>query len=286
MLDKELRQIVREAESGKRIADQLVKVWTMNGDETWVLIHVEVQAQRQSDFSHRMFGYFYRIHDLFQRPVASFAILADEHASWRPSEYSLGLWGSSMRFRFPAVKILDYAGQWDTLEKSKNPFAIVVQAHLKTLETQQDIRARSQWKITLAKTLYRRGFNKNDIIKLFRFIDWIMVLPEFLETQFYQDMIRFEEDTKMPFMSIAERIGMEKGLKQGREEGWEEGREEGREEGKLIGEILLAQRVLGLTIYDEKELKQKDLDELRRLAGQFESKLSLSREGGQPSQQE
>lgn len=78
-LDKELRQITREAEIGKRFADQLVRVWKKDGEETWVLIHVEVQAQRQSDFPHRMFVYHYRIHDLYQRSVASFAVLADEH---------------------------------------------------------------------------------------------------------------------------------------------------------------------------------------------------------------
>ena len=79
-LDKELQQIVRGAEVGKRLVDKLVKVWTPWGDEIWVLIHIEVQSQYESSFAQRMYTYHTRIHDLYNRPVASFAILADDNA--------------------------------------------------------------------------------------------------------------------------------------------------------------------------------------------------------------
>ena len=42
-LDKELQQVVRDAELGLRLADKLVKIWRTGGEEAWVLIHVEVQ---------------------------------------------------------------------------------------------------------------------------------------------------------------------------------------------------------------------------------------------------
>ena len=41
-LDKELRQITSEAETGGRLADKLFKVWKKNGEDAWVLAHVEV----------------------------------------------------------------------------------------------------------------------------------------------------------------------------------------------------------------------------------------------------
>jgi hypothetical protein len=44
-LDKELQQVVRDAELGRRYADKLAKVYTRDGAETWVLIHVEVQRR-------------------------------------------------------------------------------------------------------------------------------------------------------------------------------------------------------------------------------------------------
>jgi hypothetical protein len=263
LLDKELRKIARDAEVGVRVADQLVKVWQKNGEETWVLIHIEVQAQQQAEFAQRMYVYDYRIYDRYHRPVANFAVLADDNLTWRPSEYLRELWGSSSTFRFPVVKILDYRDQWDRLEASNNPFAIVAQAHLKTIETQQDDRNRSRWKVTLAKELYKRGFSKADIVKLYRFIDWLMILPEELERQCFEELRHVEEEYRMPYITTAERIGREKGLK------------EGRKEGKLIGEILFAQRVLKLTIYDEDELQRKSLEELARIVEQFEVKLTL-----------
>jgi hypothetical protein len=47
-LDKELQQVVRDAELGKRYADKLIKVWNGAGDQVWVLIHIEVQSQAES----------------------------------------------------------------------------------------------------------------------------------------------------------------------------------------------------------------------------------------------
>ena len=49
-LDKEFQQVVREAEVGRRYVDKLVKVWTKDGVECWVLIHIEVQTAREAEF--------------------------------------------------------------------------------------------------------------------------------------------------------------------------------------------------------------------------------------------
>ena len=43
-LDKELAQITASAETEKRQADKLFKVWRLSDDEEiWILIHIEVQ---------------------------------------------------------------------------------------------------------------------------------------------------------------------------------------------------------------------------------------------------
>ena len=49
-LDKELQQILREAELGRRLADKLLKVWRLDGQEAWVLVHIEVQSQPDAEF--------------------------------------------------------------------------------------------------------------------------------------------------------------------------------------------------------------------------------------------
>src|SRR5438874_7124480 len=78
---------VREAELGRRYVDKLVKVWTLDGVECWVLIHVEVQTARDADFPERMYVYNYRVFDRYNKPVASFAVLADDDPGWRPHEF-------------------------------------------------------------------------------------------------------------------------------------------------------------------------------------------------------
>ncbi|MFA7242385.1 MAG: hypothetical protein WC091_19910 [Sulfuricellaceae bacterium] len=41
----ELRQVVRDAEIGKRIADALIQATLLTGAEEWVYIHIEVQGE-------------------------------------------------------------------------------------------------------------------------------------------------------------------------------------------------------------------------------------------------
>ena len=53
-LDKELQQIVLDAELGKRLADKLVQLHRKDGSDAWVLAHVEVQGQKKSGFEKRM----------------------------------------------------------------------------------------------------------------------------------------------------------------------------------------------------------------------------------------
>lgn len=49
-LDKELQQVVRDAELGRRLVDKLVRVVRKPRQETWVLIQVEVQGQPEQFF--------------------------------------------------------------------------------------------------------------------------------------------------------------------------------------------------------------------------------------------
>ena len=142
------------------------------------MIHVEIQAQPDTGFAKRMFTYNYRIFDHYDRPVVSLAVLADQLEEWRPDAFSWELWGCRMGINFPVVKLLDYGQRWAELESSANPFALCTMAHLKTMETKHDLTRRRQWKVDLARRLYDRGRDREYVINLFRFIDWIMTLPE------------------------------------------------------------------------------------------------------------
>ncbi len=231
MLDKELQQIAPESEQGRRVADKLVKVWRTNGQDEWVLVHVEVQSQQETQFGERMFVYNYRLFDRYNRRVASFAILGDDRPGWRPDRFGYELWGTKVGIQFSTAKLLDYGADEAALELSPNPFAAVVLAHLKTLETAHDDEARRVSEVRLVKGLYERGFSPEQIRQLYRLIDGMMSLPRPLAELVYQEIYDFEKEKNMPLISTAERIGLEKGLA----DGLVKGREEGREEGLLAG---------------------------------------------------
>ncbi|BAY82898.1 hypothetical protein NIES267_23830 [Calothrix parasitica NIES-267] len=210
-LDKEFQKIVRESEQGRRYADKLVKVWHVDGEELWLLIHVEIQAKPEDIFPQRMFTYNLRIFDKFAIPVISLAILCDTDSNWRPNQYSYNYPNTKLYFEFGTVKLLDYQNRWTELENSDNPFAIVVMAHLKMQETGKKLTDRKAWKFTLIRRLYELGLAEQDIRNLYRFIDWVMILPKELEAEFWEEYKQFEQELTMSYITTGERIGYERG---------------------------------------------------------------------------
>src|SRR5262249_4182874 len=192
-LDKELQKIVPKAGRGRLYVDKLVKVWRKNGREAWVLIHIEVQAQREAGFPRRMYRYNTRLSERYNRTVVSLAVLADDDPNWRPDHYQKELWDWSVRMGWPALKLLDYANRAAELESSENAFAQVVLAHLKALETRGDPASRRAWKVRLVRGLYERGFTKEKARQLFRVIDWLMELPPRFQQHFEQELHEYEE---------------------------------------------------------------------------------------------
>ncbi len=157
-LDKELQKIRPRSATGRRYVDKLVKVYRTSGRPLWILIHIEVQTQRESGFLKRMYRYNTRIEDHFDHTVVSLIVLADDDRSWRrPHTYRKSLWGWSSRMTFPTAKLIDYAGREAELEADKNPFAKIVLAHLKALETRRDPATRRLWKFRLVRGLFEQG---------------------------------------------------------------------------------------------------------------------------------
>jgi hypothetical protein len=177
-LDKEFGKIAPDAATGKRFADQLVKVYLKRGKPIFLLIHVEIQASRESYFAYRIFTYALRILDYFGQPATSLVVLCDADEKWRPHSYGFSLPGTSLNFEFSTAKLLDYRDLWDELESSQNPFAWVIMAHLKMQETKRDKPSRKIWKMRLVRGLHESGYNKSDILNIYKFIDWILSLPK------------------------------------------------------------------------------------------------------------
>ncbi len=51
-MDKELEKIARDAQTGRRYADKLVKVFLPDGREARLMIHIEIQGYHDVSFAH------------------------------------------------------------------------------------------------------------------------------------------------------------------------------------------------------------------------------------------
>jgi hypothetical protein len=87
-------------------------------------------------------------------------------------------------------------------------------AHLKTKATQRNPESRLQWKLSLVRRLFERGYSREDVQELFRFIDWIMVLPRELALSFTTEVRSYEEVQRMRYVTSIERLAKEEGIRE------------------------------------------------------------------------
>lgn len=179
-LDKELEQVF-PPENNKyspKIIDKLAKVFTRTGKEEWVLIHVEVQGQYHKDFAGRMFTYFYRLLDKYKKPVTAYAIFTEASVPDRPDTFSLEFMGTSLTYTFNTFKIA--AQNKVELQRSSNPFAIVVLTALAAIEGKAVTNSSERdellltLKLELAKQLLSKDIAKNKIRGLMNFLKYYL----------------------------------------------------------------------------------------------------------------
>ena len=119
--------------------------------------------------------------------------------------------------------------------------------------------ARLDQKFSLTRRLFERGYDRQQIIGLYRFIDWVMALPEDLEFQYDRQVDEYQEKRKMEYLSSMERRAMERV------------RIVGIQEGEVIGRAATVQRQLArrlgmLSREDEQRVRSLSITMLDRLA--------------------
>ncbi|MGH2644504.1 MAG: hypothetical protein ACRDE2_11185, partial [Chitinophagaceae bacterium] len=205
-LDKELEQLFpgNESMQSPKFVDKLIKVFTKEGSEEWVLVHVEIQGYEDKDFARRMFTYFYRILDKFNRPVTAIAIFTDSRKNYRPQVYEYSFLGTEATFHFNFYKIIEQ----DEVElgKSKNPFAIVILTVLLAIRSgklsDDDL---FTLKRSIVRDLFKQKFSKKKISDLLIFLQLYVPFanPEY-NTKFDKVIDTITENTET--MGIREMV--------------------------------------------------------------------------------
>ena len=234
-LSTELHRLApAQLRKGVRSVDVLVRVYFRDGVPRVVLLHIEIQAQPDPNFPLRMFVYHYRIFDANDYPeLISLAILADDDPNWRPSVFERRLAGCNLRFEFPTVKLLDFDEA--ELEQSENPFALVVLAHLRALKTRGRPNLMFREKLALIRAMQARGYTPEQVIELYKVVDYIMALPAELEKRVQEFVRQIEEQSEWPLTSL-ERLALE--------EGYADGYSKGLQQGERKAQVRLTMRAL------------------------------------------
>src|SRR5262249_30351673 len=116
--------------SGERYEADLVVQAQLRGQESFILIHVEHQAQAQADFGRRMFRYFARLHDRYALPV--YPIVLFSYARPRrpePSVYRVmfGDW-VILEFQYRVIQLNRL--RWRDFVRRPNPIASALMAKM------------------------------------------------------------------------------------------------------------------------------------------------------------
>lgn len=220
-LDKEFQKLNPDGKSRDREADGLFKVYLKNGSEQWILVHIEVQGWKDTGFAERMFQYFYRIFDAYDKKIFALVIYTEDYSeTYTPPRYEYNFFGTKLSYEYNVYKIAEQ--DENELLQSTNPFAFVILAAKKALYGKT---AAQPTKLELKKQLLRvltamkdrLQLDKKDLLTLFIFMDHMIKLESHYQKEFNQEIKNWEGGTMITY---------EDELKQ-------EARKEGREEGKI-----------------------------------------------------
>lgn len=266
-LDKELAQLYPPDDDDftPKIVDKLAQVYTREGHQKWILIHVEVQGVYQKNFPLRMFTYYYRIFDKYRQPVTAYAILTEPGQKARVNCYENQLLGTGTCYRFNIFKII--AQDEKKLLASNNPFAAIVlitQAAIKQSKEQLTDSDILQRKTELMRRLVAMNIPKLKIRVVLNF------LTLYIRFQNPENNLIFDEHKKQlteggTTMGIEELILHRErtlGHREGKSEGHKEGRSEGRLElsyemaAKMKNDGLALQKIIEYTGLSLEEIQQ------------------------------
>ncbi|MCJ7842431.1 hypothetical protein MUB24_16305 [Lederbergia sp. NSJ-179] len=186
-LEQEFHRAIPK-KKGTKYTDKLMKVHLKNGKEQWLLVHVEVQGYKDEDFPERMFQYFYRIFDKYDRKIYAIALLADPDHSFKPTIYKYHFHGTDLTYSYNTYKLLEQ--DEEELLQSDNPFAHAVLAGIYMLKTRNNASKRYQFKRRLLEFLLQdpRKNSQEYIQSLFHFIDYLLEVPEEMTRELQKDI--------------------------------------------------------------------------------------------------
>jgi len=222
-LDKELAEMYPEPDkkTETRHADKLVKVFNREGQEEWVLCHIEIQGQTKKKdrplFADRMVRYFIRIWDRYQKPISAVAVFTGHDGKKMPARFEYEYRKTRLLYEYHTISILDFTD--DELEKSNNPFAqVVIAARMSLMEGKIPELDLLDRKVLIASKLLRKGFPQRKIRAILIFLkSYVLFVDPKMNRIFTERIQSQDKNNVMGIDEYMKEVGKEEGRKEERE---------------------------------------------------------------------
>ena len=202
-LEQELHKLFADEErKGKKISDKLIKVRLKNGDDSFILVHVEIEGDAPSYYPREVFKYYYRIYDRYESDITTLVIYVGDQVPLRHNVYERDMYGTKLSFEFNSY-IVKNQNEADLLA-SPNICALAILANLYVLQSKNDYTKRFGFKRQLLNLLVERKHSRKSIADIFEFIRLLMLLPEELEQKLITEIsptMKFVSQARIAFFN-------------------------------------------------------------------------------------
>lgn len=118
--------------------------------------------------------------------------------------------------------------------------------------------------MALIRLLYERGYTRDQVLRLFNIIDWMIQLPRRLDPEFAQAVYAIQEEKHMPYVNTIERLGIEKGRQEAQQEA---------EQRALDSKRNAARKLIARTEMDDQmiaDIEELSVEEVERLRAEIQ----------------
>jgi len=174
-----------------------------------------VQGYPDDQFAYRMFQYYYRIIDRYNKPVTAVVIYTDTNRAYHATAYQTNFLGTEQIYRFQSFVLIDHTAE--ELRASGNPFGFALETARNALDpSSKDDQQLLVSKLDMMRHLLSCGLSKAKIRRLYNFINMYVSFQNLENKLIFEKEVRKITKSRAP-MGLEEAI-----LKEVREQGIEQ----------------------------------------------------------------
>jgi len=212
------QELITDVTGGDRHYVDILAEVKVKGEDGFVLVHVEPQAQREADFARRMFVYFSRLYAQHRKKVLPIAVLSYDSKLEEPARHEVAFpFFTVLQFTYWKIQLKQLS--WRQFLNSDNPVAAALLSKLDYRPSE-----RVQVKLEFLRLLTRMQLDpaRMELVTVF-FERYLDLTPE--EEQAWQEKLPAElaPEEVNRVMEIVTSWQL-KGRQEGRQEGLREGR--------------------------------------------------------------